>query len=86
MSMNRISLEYEIGVSNFIQFTIDLSTNKNMIRCPCLKCANLKKLSIVEVKDHLYFNGIDQDYRKWLWYGEGPTCGPPKRNSRVKRE
>ena len=42
----------------------------NAIMCLFVKCGNLEKLSVSEIKGHLYFNGIDKSYKRWIWHGE----------------
>ncbi|KAI5333385.1 hypothetical protein L3X38_023516 [Prunus dulcis] len=40
------------------------------IRCPCVKCVNLKVFGVRIIRDHVYFNGIDQSYKNWTFHGE----------------
>ncbi|TXG66340.1 hypothetical protein EZV62_007615 [Acer yangbiense] len=70
MSKDRLSQEYVRGVENFLTFATSQLCNSNVFRCPCLKCGNLNNHTIREIRDHLFFNGIDQSYRKWIWHGE----------------
>ena len=60
ISVDRLSAEYRNGVYEFLQFSLDYAKNPNAISCPCLHCENLFKLSISKIKEHLFFNGIDQ--------------------------
>jgi len=59
MSKSRLSKEFELGVENFIRFGFSNTTNTS-IRCPCLKCGNCQKHKVNDIRDHLYFNGIDE--------------------------
>ncbi|XP_062093712.1 uncharacterized protein LOC133799725 [Humulus lupulus] len=70
ITRDMLSKEYEEGVDNFIKLTLENSTDLSRVHCPCRKCSNLKKLDIMEIKSHLYFNGMDQTYVKWIWHGE----------------
>lgn len=70
MSTDRRSEEYELGVENFINFAISHTNDPNCMRCPCIACGNLKRSNAMNIKAHLFFNGIDQSYRLWIWHGE----------------
>ncbi|XP_062118612.1 uncharacterized protein LOC133832258 [Humulus lupulus] len=70
MAKDRLSKEYEDGVESFIEIALKNTVDPNRVHCPCQKCSNLKKLDIKEIKNHLYFNGIDKTYVKWIWHGE----------------
>ncbi|XP_062103268.1 uncharacterized protein LOC133814303 [Humulus lupulus] len=65
-----LSKEYEEGVDGFIKLALENTTDPSRVHCHCRKCSNLKKLDIMEIKSHLYFNGMDQTYVKWIWHGE----------------
>ena len=67
---DRLSKDYEEGVGEFIKLALENATYPSRVHCPCRKCSNLKKLDIMEIKSHLYFNGMDQTYVKWIWHGE----------------
>ena len=69
MSKSRLSKEFELGVDNFIKFGF-FNTNNTSIRCLCLKCGNCQRHKGNDIKDHLYFNGIDESYKIWFWHGE----------------
>ncbi|KAL5575707.1 hypothetical protein UlMin_017406 [Ulmus minor] len=70
MSAHRLSSKYEEGVESFINFAILNSTKLNLIRCPCIKCGNLKFLDPKTIKDHLFVNGVLKSYTIWFWHGE----------------
>ncbi|XP_062103991.1 uncharacterized protein LOC133815129 [Humulus lupulus] len=80
----RLSKEYEEGVDNFIKFALENTTDPSRVHCPCRKCSNLKKLDIMEIKSHLYFNGMDQTYVKWIWHGEEDDSNNNVPNERKK--
>ncbi|KAL0540929.1 hypothetical protein IC582_020954 [Cucumis melo] len=69
MSKSRLSKEFELGVENFIRFGFSSTTNTS-ICCPCLKRGNCQKHKANDIRDHLYFNGIDESYKTWFWHGE----------------
>ena len=58
------------GLKTFIQFITLNARHLNYIRCPCLQCGNLMNHTPQVIREHLYFNGIDQSYRIWYWHGE----------------
>ena len=60
MSADKLSTEYKNRVNEFLQLSLDHATNPNAILRPCLHCGNLHNLSIVKIKDHLFFNRIHQ--------------------------
>ncbi|KAL5551580.1 hypothetical protein UlMin_001756 [Ulmus minor] len=70
MSAHTISSKYVEGVESFINFAILNSTKLNLIRCPCIKCGNLKFLDPKTIKDHLFVNGVLESYTTWFWHGE----------------
>ncbi|XP_060968549.1 uncharacterized protein LOC115708932 [Cannabis sativa] len=84
MKKNRLSKEYEDGVNYFMNFAMQNEKDPTMISCPCMKCGNLKKLKVVDVRGHLYINGIDQTYQKWIWHGE--SVSQPSFPKRARKE
>ena len=74
MSKDRMSREYEEGVEYFINFALEHCPNQSGIRCPCMRCGNLIHHIPNKIREHMFFNGIDQSYHTWYWHGEtGPT-------------
>ena len=74
--MDRLSGAYGMGVERFLDFAQNNPEfNGLMIRCPCQRCDNLTQLSIQQVRDHLYFNGFDLTYTRWIWHGEATSSG-----------
>ena len=70
---NRMSKAYEKGVENFLEFAKNNCVDPNEVSCPCANCFNLKNHTVAEIEDHLYLNGIDQTYTRWIWHGEDPV-------------
>ena len=73
MKASRISDEYANRVEQFIQFTEHNAQNvgENFL-CPCLKCLNLRRHSVYEIRSHLICDRIILNYTKWIWHGELP--------------
>ena len=70
MSKDRRSKDYEEGVEYFINFALQHCPKQSVIRCPCKRCGNLFHHAPTKVREHLFFNGIDQSYCTWYWHGE----------------
>ena len=70
MSKDRRSKDYEEGVEYFINFALQHCPKQSVIRCPCKRCGNLFHHTPTKVREHLFFNGIDQSYCTWYWHGE----------------
>ena len=87
ITKDRLSKEYEEGVDNFAKLALENTTDPSRVHCPCRKCSNLKKLDIMEIKSHLYFNGMDQTYVKWFGMEKKMTLiimFPMKENNLIK--
>ncbi|CAL9018720.1 unnamed protein product [Prunus brigantina] len=70
MHSDRRSKAYELGVEAFLNFSVENLLTTTHIRCPCVKCMNLKLFGVGIIRDHLYFNGVDQSYKNWIFHGE----------------
>ncbi|KAI5317434.1 hypothetical protein L3X38_037141 [Prunus dulcis] len=70
MHADRRSKAYELGVEGCFNFAIENLGNTTHICCPCVKCGNIRLFGVGIIRDHLYFNGIDQSYKIWTCYGE----------------
>ncbi|KAI5312912.1 hypothetical protein L3X38_042086 [Prunus dulcis] len=70
MHSDRRSKAYEFGVEAFLNFAVENLLTTIHIRCPCVKCVNLKLFGVGIIRDHVYFNGIDQSYKNWTFHGE----------------
>lgn len=67
---DRDSLDYEIGVENFLIFAKENAVDCKNIPCPCGRCGNFKKFSVKIIRGHLYENGFSLGYTEWIWHGE----------------
>ncbi|CAL2260360.1 unnamed protein product [Prunus armeniaca] len=70
MHSDKRSKAYELGVEAFLNFSVENLLTTTHIRCPCVKCVNLKLFGVEIIRDHLYFNGVDQSYKNWTFHGE----------------
>ncbi|XP_062015019.1 uncharacterized protein LOC133731647 isoform X2 [Rosa rugosa] len=73
MHADRRSRKFELGLAEFLKFASANARNERKIRCPCLKCCNTDGFSIGVIKDHIFWNGIDESYKNWRWHGEPST-------------
>lgn len=73
MLCGRRTIVYENGIKQFLNFATIHASDPHSIRCPCIKCGNLKNQSLSEIENHLYIYGIDQSYCTWIWHGEAIT-------------
>ncbi|KAI5337813.1 hypothetical protein L3X38_017084 [Prunus dulcis] len=70
MHADRRSKAYEFGVEAFLNFAVENLLTTTHIRCPCVKCVNLKLFGVGIIRDHVYFNGVDQSYKNWTFHRE----------------
>ncbi|KAI5342535.1 hypothetical protein L3X38_010410 [Prunus dulcis] len=70
MHADRRSKAYEFGVEAFLNFAVENLLTTTHIRCPCVKCVNLKLFGVGIIRNHVYFNGVDQSYKNWTFHGE----------------
>ena len=73
INLPRISVEYENGVEEFIQFAQhyeDRSDDEVNFRCPCVNCLNERKLNATQVREHLICDGFLRSYTIWTCHGE----------------
>lgn len=73
MFVHRFTSRYAEGVEQFMKFAAENGVDPGWTTCPCANCGNLRKLSVDEVKRHLFLNGIDKSYKRWIWHGEEPS-------------
>ena len=73
---NAMSLEYQLGVIEFIKFAKQSMTSDGTIRCPCIKCKNMEFKLPNECQLHLYKYGIVAGYKVWTAHGELPAQQP----------
>ena len=70
MFKNRTTDAFEIGVNDFLRQAVAHAGVGNHIYCPCLKCSNKALYKVHEVKGHIFYNGFDTNYQRWIWHGE----------------
>ena len=70
MYSNRLSKEYENGVSKFVKFAIAHAKDPNRMTCPCLSCCYGSQVDAVQLASHLLRYGIDRSYTCWNLHGE----------------
>ena len=85
MSADRTSEEFTKGFDEFINFGLDHANGQDSIRCPCLDCGNMINMSVEEVRGHVFFKGIDQSYRTWMFHGEEEEGNKINEDSTRKR-
>ena len=57
-------------------FTVERANNPNRIKCPCIRCGCLENVTVEVLRDHLFVNGIDKGYTRWIWHGESARDRP----------
>ena len=78
MHADRRSHKFEIGLAEFLKFASENATDRMNISCPCLKCGHTEGFSIGVIKDHIYWNGINETYKQWTWHGEPSVAAANK--------
>ncbi|KAF4352654.1 hypothetical protein G4B88_012557 [Cannabis sativa] len=63
MSANRLTVKYREGVDFFLEFSAKNADNPDLVHCPCLKCGNMERMKIAQIREHLFKNGIDRSYK-----------------------
>ncbi|KAH7844180.1 hypothetical protein Vadar_025211 [Vaccinium darrowii] len=76
---NIISKEYREGVTKFVDFAVANSYSDDEIRCPGLRCMNVKHHVSIVVAFHLVHNGIAPSYKTWVHHGETIPVNQPYR-------
>ena len=76
MQKSRVSNEYEIGVSQFLDFAFNNAPRKEMFPCPCIRYNNCLQQKRETMYDHLLDNGIARNYVRWLMHGEYESYEP----------
>ncbi|KAL8138426.1 hypothetical protein V2J09_004427 [Rumex salicifolius] len=70
MSASRISKEYKVGVECFLNQAVNHYKRSGKIPCPCLRCGDIQRVVIDQIREHLIEFGIDSSYTRWTWHGE----------------
>ncbi|XP_074346475.1 uncharacterized protein LOC141685261 [Apium graveolens] len=73
ISKDRDSLEFEIGVEEFLIFAEENCKDPKRIPCPCGRCVNFKKFSTKIIRGHIYDHGFSLGYVDWIWPKEKST-------------
>jgi hypothetical protein len=60
-------------IGDFIERALSLMTTVK-IRCPCVKCQNVRCFDKVILTKHLVKNGFTTDYETWVFHGEKYTA------------
>ncbi|XP_063941318.1 uncharacterized protein LOC135149522 [Daucus carota subsp. sativus] len=68
IAKDRDSLEYEMGVEQFLIFAEENSCDPKKIPCPCSRCVNFKKYPVKIIRGHLYEYGFSLGYVDWIWH------------------
>lgn len=67
--------EFVNGVQEFIEYVkLQEEYKPGTVRCPCLKCKNMRFVDVETMREHLYKKGFSPHYYIWLCHGERETC------------
>jgi hypothetical protein len=84
MSAPRSTVEYDEGVSNFIEFAIEKAGMVHRLLCPCNQCVNRYWLVHSQVREHLVCHGFMTGYSTWLFHGEDFEHNEPEEESETE--
>ncbi|XP_074352343.1 uncharacterized protein LOC141691506 [Apium graveolens] len=73
ISKDRDSLEFEIGVKEFLIFAEENCKDPKRIPCPCGRCVNFKKFLTKIIRGHIYDHGFSLGYVDWIRHEEKST-------------
>ena len=73
ISKDRDSLDFEIGVEEFLSFAEKNSKDPRRIPSPCCRCVNFKKFSTKIIRGHIYDYGLC--YVEWIWHEDNAARG-----------
>ncbi|KAK9209724.1 hypothetical protein WN944_002092 [Citrus x changshan-huyou] len=78
---SRASPAFKLGVSGFLKFAFENTTNDGRLKCPCKKCSNRYRHDRDTIYGHMICFGVGTDYlsNKWIYHGElkkGKQLGP----------
>lgn len=59
---DRLNVEYDKGVENFVNYAVERTGEKDKIKCPYVKCKNSSSGTHEMVKYHLWTYDISQRY------------------------
>ncbi|PKA49514.1 hypothetical protein AXF42_Ash004054 [Apostasia shenzhenica] len=71
----RLTDEFVAGVQQFLDYAFSqtIHVSKNTVRCPCLKCKNMRFHNKDEITVHLWSRGFMPNYHVWTSHGEEPS-------------
>ncbi|XP_062086582.1 uncharacterized protein LOC133792694 [Humulus lupulus] len=67
---NRACDAYWNGLQNFINMASQHKDCDGRIRCPCVRCMNLRLQTLDVVQAHIFDRGFQQSYEQWIYHGE----------------
>ncbi|KAK9232849.1 hypothetical protein WN943_023097 [Citrus x changshan-huyou] len=69
---SRASPAFKLGVSGFLKFAFENTTNDGRLKCPCKKCSNRYRHNRDTIYGHMICFGVGTDYlsNKWIYHGE----------------
>ena len=72
MNESCMSLAYEEGVEEFLQFASERSRpdKDRKFFCPCINCLNGRRQKLDDIWDHMLCDGIKKNYTMRIWHGE----------------
>ena len=72
MNESRMSLEYEDGVEQFLQFASERSRpdEDGKFFSPCINCLNGRRQILDDIREHLLGDAIKKNYTTWEWHGK----------------
>ena len=67
MNASRMSLAYEEGVEQFLEFAFERSrpNEDKKYFCPCINCLNGTQQVLNDIQEHLLYDGIKNNYTTW---------------------
>ncbi|KAK6125190.1 hypothetical protein DH2020_041056 [Rehmannia glutinosa] len=73
MSKGRLTREFAVGLESFLEFAKKNAVDQNYIPCICARCGSVKRGNADTIRAHVYVNGIDLTYERFIWHGEKST-------------
>lgn len=75
--LDRMSDEYLTRLRAFIAHALRVSAFDGHIKCPCSQCCNRYWKSPIEVEEHIFVDGMDEDYVNAPWTSHGEQLPRP---------
>ncbi|KAK6148032.1 hypothetical protein DH2020_018944 [Rehmannia glutinosa] len=73
MSKGRLTREFAVGLESFLEFAKKNVVDQNYIPCICARYGSVKRGNADTIRAHVYVNGIDLTYERFIWHGEKST-------------